>query len=252
MKSREGQYPAPEALSELLYHWMKVWPDAKLDRAVVASLYPYIVEKWREGWSLLQIAQTACSCDDGRNIKASPAAIRKLPVRRMTLPPVEAKPGSPFGGDEIRDVDAVAKLKLKVELVGYELEGIGSRLKAAYRQLAAAPPASKDRHERNVQQLLAKQEAKGKIIEEAQKRLADMEAGRRPPKAERKPKVAAAPAVPATPATTPQKTRAPRTAKPKATLPAPPVPPPPPAAGPRSDEAVEDELTAMFAEDDKQ
>jgi hypothetical protein len=38
MKSREGQYPAPEALSELLYHWMKVWPDAKLDRAVVASL----------------------------------------------------------------------------------------------------------------------------------------------------------------------------------------------------------------------
>ena len=252
MKSREGQYPAPEALSELLYHWMKVWPDAKLDRAVVASLYPYIVEKWREGWSLLQIAQTACSCDDGRNIKASPAAIKKLPARRMTLPPVEAKPGSPFGGDEIRDVDAVAKLKLKVELVGYELEGIGSRLKAAYRQLAAAPPASKDRHERNVQQLLAKQEAKGKIIEEAQKRLADMEAGRRPPKSERKPKVAAAPAVPVTPATTPQKTRAPRTAKPKATLPAPPVPPPPPAAGPRSDEAVEDELTAMFAEDDKQ
>ena len=55
------------------------------------------------------------------------------------MPPVEAKPGSPFGGDEIRDVDAVAKLKLKAELAGYEVEGLGSQLKAAYRQLAAAP-----------------------------------------------------------------------------------------------------------------
>ena len=246
MKSREGQYPAPEALSELLYHWMKVWPDAKLDRAVVASLYPYIVEKWREGWSLLQIAQTACSCDDGRNIKASPAAIRKLPVRRMTLPPVEAKPGSPFGGDEIRDVETVAKLKQKIEGVGYEVESIGSLLKAAYLAVKTAPPATRDRAERNVQQLLAKQEAKRKIVEEAQKRLADMEAGRRPPKAERKAKAAAPVASAAQPE---KKTRAPRTAKPKA---APSAPPAPPAAGPRSDDAVEDELTAMFAEDDKQ
>ena len=247
MKSREGQYPAPEALSELLYHWMKVWPDAKLDRAVVASLYPYIVEKWREGWSLLQIAQTACSCDDGRNIKASPAAIKKLPARRMTLPPVEAKPGSPFGGDEIRDVETVAKLKQKIEGVGYEVESIGSLLKAAYLAVKTAPPATRDRAERNVQQLLAKQEAKRKIVEEAQKRLADMEAGRRPPKTERKAKVAAAPATPA--AQPEMKTRAPRTAKPKAV---PSAPPAPPAAGPRSDDAVEDELTAMFAEDDKQ
>lgn len=246
MKSREGQYPAPEALSELLYHWMKVWPDAKLDRAVVASLYPYIVEKWREGWSLLQIAQTACSCDDGRNIKASPAAIRKLPVRRMTLPPVEAKPGSPFGGDEIRDVETVAKLKQKIEGVGYEVESIGSLLKAAYLAVKTAPPATRDRAERNVQQLLAKQEAKRKIVEEAQKRLADMEAGRRPPKTERKAKAAAPVASAAQPE---KKTRAPRTAKPKA---APSAPPAPPAAGPRSDDAVEDELTAMFAEDDKQ
>ena len=247
MKSREGQYPAPEALSELLYHWMKVWPDAKLDRAVVASLYPYIVEKWREGWSLLQIAQTACSCDDGRNIKASPAAIQKLPARRMTMPPVEAKPGSPFGGDEIRDVETVAKLKQKIEGVGYEVESIGSLLKAAYLAVKTAPPATRDRAERNVQQLLAKQEAKRKIVEEAQKRLADMEAGRRPPKTERKAKVAAAPATPA--AQPEMKTRAPRTAKPKAV---PSAPPAPPAAGPRSDDAVEDELTAMFAEDDKQ
>ncbi len=246
MKSREGQYPAPEALSELLYHWMKVWPDAKLDRAVVASLYPYIVEKWREGWSLLQIAQTACSCDDGRNIKASPAAIKKLPARRMTLPPVEAKPGSPFGGDEIRDVETVAKLKQKIEGVGYEVESIGSLLKAAYLAVKTAPPATRDRAERNVQQLLAKQEAKRKIVEEAQKRLADMEAGRRPPKAERKAKAAAPVASAAQPE---KKTRAPRTAKPKAV---PSAPPAPPAAGPRSDDAVEDELTAMFAEDDKQ
>ena len=247
MKSREGQYPAPEALSELLYHWMKVWPDAKLDRAVVASLYPYIVEKWREGWSLLQIAQTACSCDDGRNIKASPAAIKKLPARRMTLPPVEAKPGSPFGGDEIRDVETVAKLKQKIEGVGYEVESIGSLLKAAYLAVKTAPPATRDRAERNVQQLLAKQEAKRKIVEEAQKRLADMEAGRRPPKAERKAKVAAAPAASAAPPE--KKTRAPRTAKPKAVPSAPPAPPAPPVAGPRTDEAIEDELSAMFEKD---
>ena len=249
MKSREGQYPAPEALSELLYHWMKVWPDAKLDRAVVASLYPYIVEKWREGWSLLQIAQTACSCDDGRNIKASPAALQKLPARRMTLPPVEAKPGSPFGGDEIRDVETVAKLKQRIEGVGYEVESIGSLLKAAYLAVKTAPPSTKDRAERNVQQLLAKQEAKKKIVEEARKRLADMEAGRRPPKTERKPKIAAAPAVPATPtaAAPERKPRALRTAKPKA---APPAPSAPPAAGPRTEEAVEDELSKMFEKDE--
>lgn len=245
MKSREGQYPAPEALSELLYHWMKTWPEAKLDRAVVARLYPYIVEKWREGWSLPQIAQTACSCDDGRNITASPAALKKLPARRMTLPPVEAKPGSPFGGDEIRDVDAVAKLKLKAELAGYEVEGIGSQLKAAYRQLAAAPPATRERHERHIKQLLEKQEAKRKVVDETQKRLKDLEAGRRPPKAERKPKAAAAPAVPSPPAMPPE-TRKPRTAKPKAT---PPAPSAPPAAGPRTDEAVEDELSKMFEKD---
>lgn len=245
MKSREGQYPAPEALSELLYHWMKTWPEAKLDRAVVARLYPYIVEKWREGWSLPQIAQTACSCDDGRNITASPAALKKLPARRMTLPPVEAKPGSPFGGDEIRDVDAVAKLKLKAELAGYEVEGIGSQLKAAYRQLAAAPPATRERHERHIKQLLEKQEAKRKVVEETQKRLADLEAGRRPPKAERKPKAAAAPAVPSPPAMPPE-TRKPRTAKPKAT---PPAPSAPSASGPPTDEAVEDELSKMFEKD---
>ena len=246
MKSREGQYPAPEALSALLYHWMKVWPDARLDRAVVANLYPYIVEKWRQGWSLLQIAQTACSCDDGRNIKASPAAIQKLPARRMTMPPVEAKPGSPFGGDEIRDVETVAKLKQKIEGVGYEVESIGSLLKAAYLAVKTAPPATRDRAERNVQQLLAKQEAKRKIVEEAQKRLADMEAGRRPPKTERKVKAAAPVASAAQPE---KKTRAPRTAKPKAAPPAPPAPSAPPAAGPRTDEAVEDELSKMFEKD---
>ncbi len=248
MKSREGQYPAPEALSELLYHWMKTWPHAKLNREVVARLYPYIVEKWREGWSLLQIAQTACSCNDGTNITPSPAALQKLPARRMTLPPVEAKPGSPFGRDEIRDVGAVAKLKLKAELAGYEVEAIGSQLKAAYRQRAAAPPATKDRHERNIKQLLEKQEAKRKTIEEAQRRLADMEAGRRPAKAERKPKVAAAPAVPTPPATPPAKTRetAHREAKGDTART---VRAAPPAAGPRTDEAVEDELSKMFEKD---
>ena len=138
MKSR-GQYPAPEALSELLYHWMKVWPDAKLDRAVVANLYPYIVEKWRKGGRCFRLRRRRARATTAGTSRQSPAAIKKLPAWRMTMPPVEAKPGSPFGGDEIRDVDAVAKLKLKAELAGYEVEGFGSQLKAAYRQLAAAP-----------------------------------------------------------------------------------------------------------------
>ena len=42
------------------------------------------------------------------------------------MPPVEAKPGSPFGGDEIRDTDSVAKLKLKAEVAGYEVEAIAA------------------------------------------------------------------------------------------------------------------------------
>ena len=48
MKSR-GTVPSARSAVGALYHWMKVWPDAKLDRAVVANLYPYIVEKWRQG-----------------------------------------------------------------------------------------------------------------------------------------------------------------------------------------------------------
>ena len=59
MKSREGKYPAPQALAELLYHWMRTWPHARIDKSVTDRLYPYIVEKWREGWSLTEIAQTA-------------------------------------------------------------------------------------------------------------------------------------------------------------------------------------------------
>ena len=70
-RAREGQFPPPGELAELIYYWMQAWPKADLSEKKVAELYPYIVQKWREGMNLRHIAQTACSCDDGRNASSA-------------------------------------------------------------------------------------------------------------------------------------------------------------------------------------
>ena len=175
MKSEGTVSSAPSALG-LLYHWMKVWPDAKLDRAVVASLYPYIVEKWREGWSLLQIAQTACSMRRRQEHQRQPAAI-KAPGPADDLAACGGQTRLAVWWGWIRDVETVAKLKQKIEGVGYEVESIGSLLKAAYLAVKTAPPATRDRAERNRPAASRKARSQRKIVEEAQKRLADMEPG---------------------------------------------------------------------------
>ena len=44
-RAREGQFPPPGELAELIYYWMQAWPKADLSEKKVAELYPYIVQK---------------------------------------------------------------------------------------------------------------------------------------------------------------------------------------------------------------
>ena len=85
MTSREGKYPPPDELAMLIRHWKAVWPNAQITRELVQKLYPYILAKWREGWNLAQIAQTACSCNAGASVAPSDAAPKSVPTRRLSL-----------------------------------------------------------------------------------------------------------------------------------------------------------------------
>ena len=76
----------------------------RLDR-----LYPTSSRSGEEGWSLTEIAQTACSCDDGGTI--TPSAVATQPCRGLVKPPEGAKPGDTFSVGELQDVRAVATLR---------------------------------------------------------------------------------------------------------------------------------------------
>ena len=144
MKSREGKYPAPQALAELLYHWMRTWPHARIDKSVTDRLYPYIVEKWREGWSLTEIAQTACSCDDGGTITPSAVATQPVP-RGLVKPPEGAKPGDTFSVGELQDVRAVATLRSAANVAELRAQRSTTQMKILDEQIRVARGASRDR-----------------------------------------------------------------------------------------------------------
>ena len=40
---------------------MTTWPNAQITSEKMKQLYPHILQQWREGWTMAQIAQTACS-----------------------------------------------------------------------------------------------------------------------------------------------------------------------------------------------
>jgi hypothetical protein len=137
---------------------MTIWPNAQLTSEQMKQLYPYILQKWREGWTLAQIAQTACSCNDGRNIAPSPAALRVVPARRLSLPPVGAVPGQTFGAEEIRDAGSVSRLKMQADVAELKAKSIGTEIEILYRRMQVAPESGRARIEEQRQKLVAQLE----------------------------------------------------------------------------------------------
>lgn len=254
-QDREGKFPPPETVAELIYHWMRTWPNADLSRERMAELYPYIVEKWRQGWSLIQIAQTACSCTDGRTITPSPVATKQIPNRRLSLPPVGVEPGTVFGADEIRDAPTVARLKLQSEVAELRFKELAVQIEILYKRKAvAANPSAKAKLQEQIDKAVAKQTEVNQLREEAQQRLGVLESTGKVPASSRKPRKATrAPAKPkaAPKAKAPKAARKPAKEKsaPASPTAAPAKPANPPAMGAADVSSVEDKIADLFKDE---
>lgn len=250
MTDRRNTFPPSNIVAELIWHWKLTWPKAELNSDTVAKIYPYIVEKWQEGWSVPQIAQTACSCDDGANISPSPVAQRQLPKRRLALPPLTAQPGTVFGAKDLRDVPTVARLKLQAEVAELSAKELGVKLEILYKRKAVASESAKPGIEAQIAKLVAKQSEQRKVQAEAQQRLASLQAtGKLPAKAgtPRKPPESS-PAQPGTAAAPrPKAPKAPRKKPPQSAAPEAPAAAPAPPSAPSGDlNATEDLIAQLF------
>jgi hypothetical protein len=188
MKSREGKFPAPVELATLIRHWKTVWPSATISSERMKQLYPYILQKWREGWTLAQIAQTACSCNDGQNIAPSPAALKVVPKRHFSLPPTGAVPGQTFGADEIRDVGSVTRLKTQRHIATLKQKAIGAELEIVFERMRVAPESARARLEAQREKLVGQLAQLQQAANDAGARLAELESTGRLPVGDRKPR----------------------------------------------------------------
>lgn len=173
VKAREGKYPPADALAELLYHWMRTFPGVLIGKPEVDELYPYIVDKWREGWSLLEIAQTACSCD-GRKISPSPAALRAVP-RKLVKPPEGAQPGVTFGSNEITDVASVLRLRVRAQVAELEATRVMSEVQIIDERLKVAMGQAKERLVEQKKQRLAQHTAKLEVARGLKRQIEQLE-----------------------------------------------------------------------------
>ncbi len=248
MVSREGKYPPSEDLAKLIRHWNATWPAARISGDEMKQLYPYILQKWREGWTLAQIAQTACSCNDGRNISPSPAALRAIPARRLSLPPVGAEPGQVFGLEDIRDGGSVTRLKLQADVAELKAKSIGAEIEILFRRMQVAPESGRARLEEQRQKLVAQLEGQKQAAQKARARLAELESTGRLSAAGRKPKVKKEP-VPKAKPPTPKPARQKRPAKADKPVSAPPAQAPAPTTPTSSVDAVEDAIAKLYEDD---
>lgn len=185
-RAREGQFPPPGELAELIYYWMQAWPKADLSEKKVAELYPYIVQKWREGMNLRHIAQTACSCDDGKNIDPSPVARRYLP-RKLALPPSDAQPGKVFGKESLKDSSAVAKYKLDSELADLNGQRLHQEIAIVDAKLRNAKTEREQQRLRTLREKLTQQmTTQLEVAKEARERLSKLETVPKKPAPRRK------------------------------------------------------------------
>jgi len=108
-KSRENEAPPPQFFADVIGYLRRAFPKATLTREAVAQLTPYLMAEWQNGQSARNAAKATCACD-GQRITVSPAATVQMP-RRAVLPPPDAKRGTTFGIDELRERREVGKLR---------------------------------------------------------------------------------------------------------------------------------------------
>jgi hypothetical protein len=247
MKSREGKFPAPVELATLIRHWKTVWPSATISSERMKQLYPYILQKWREGWTLAQIAQTACSCNDGQNIAPSPAALKVVPKRHFSLPPTGAVPGQTFGADEIRDVGSVTRLKTQRHIATLKQKAIGAELEIVFERMRVAPESARARLEAQREKLVGQLAQLQQAANDATARLAELESTGRLPVGDRKPRVKKEPKPAPAPAKAARAKRPAKAVTPAA--PPAPAPAPAPAPSPPSTDDVEDAIAKLYEDD---
>lgn len=108
-KSRENASPPPQFFADVIGYLRKAFPNAELTREAITQLAPYLVAEWQNGQSARNAAKATCACD-GQRITVSPAAQVQVP-RRAVLPPADAKRGTLFGIDEVRERRDIGKLR---------------------------------------------------------------------------------------------------------------------------------------------
>lgn len=108
-KSRENQAPPPQFFADVIGYLRKAFPNGVLTREAIAQLTPYLMAEWQNGQSARNAAKATCACD-GQHITVSPAATVQV-ARRAVLPPPEAKRGTTFGIDELRERREIGKLR---------------------------------------------------------------------------------------------------------------------------------------------
>lgn len=108
-KSRENTSPPPQFFADVIGYLRKAFPSATLTRDAITQLAPYLVAEWQNGQSARNVAKATCACD-GQRITVSPAAQVQVP-RRAVLPPADAKRGTLFGIDEVRERRDIGKLR---------------------------------------------------------------------------------------------------------------------------------------------
>lgn len=108
-KSRENEAPPPQFFADVIGYLRKAFPNAVLTREAIVQLAPYLVAEWQSGQSARNAAKATCACD-GKHITVSPAATVQVP-RRAVLPPPDAKRGTTFGVDELRERRDIGKLR---------------------------------------------------------------------------------------------------------------------------------------------
>lgn len=189
---REG-VPPPALLSSLISHWRETWPNADLGLEAVRRIYPWIVQKWQEGWTLDRLAGSACKCV-GDRIEPSDAANRPVPRRQIALPPPNAEDGIPFGAEDLQDAPTIKRLKTTIEVADLRRQEMALQVAILQKRIqgATSPDAQQKLRERIAvieQQARAEQQRK----EDAEAKLAALKAGTsrsQTPKAPKAPKAA--------------------------------------------------------------
>ncbi len=251
---RRDGYPPKAVLSALIAHWKETWPHADLSLGAVQRLYPWIVAKWQEGWSLDKLAGSACKCVDDR-VYPSEAA-RPVARRALAVPP-EVEPGTVFGAEALSDAPFLAKLKSQSQVAGLQLQQLETALQIAYSRRSVAGPSALPKIEEAIARLNARKAAELARKAEIDQRLASVRSGA---PASRKPKAEQTSAAKAEkPARKPKavKPKEPKAEKPKAAPPAPKpntAPTKPTASKDEGDfdlAAIEDVVAGLFDDDQK-